>query len=168
MTTTTPAPPIAEPDPSALTCPGGRVGPCSGCQRQTHTYGSGGSPLCQWCMTPLWRSGARTCGSSARTPRPARGNHARRGLGRVKLPAQQNSRGRRRVMPCMKPINEAHVAVPGLAVVEVADDDASAFAVQELLAARWAIAPADRTTREPGEPGVRLRCFLDMRQEPDT
>ncbi|WP_078973475.1 DUF6207 family protein [Streptomyces sp. MMG1533] len=68
----------------------------------------------------------------------------------------------------MKPINEAHVAVPGLAVVEVADDDASAFAVQELLAARWAIAPADRTTREPGEPGVRLRCFLDMRQEPDT
>ncbi|MFF7191960.1 DUF6207 family protein [Streptomyces sp. NPDC008222] len=24
------------------------------------------------------------------------------------------------------------------------------------------IAPADRTTREPGEPGVRLRCFLDL------
>ncbi|WP_307679818.1 DUF6207 family protein [Streptomyces sp. V4I2] len=69
----------------------------------------------------------------------------------------------------MRPINEAHVAVPGLAVVEVAAaDDASAFAVQELLAARWAIAPADRTTREPGEPGVRRRCFLDLRQEPDS
>ncbi|MFF3489265.1 DUF6207 family protein [Streptomyces sp. NPDC002701] len=28
--------------------------------------------------------------------------------------------------------------------------------------------PADRTTREPGEPGVRLRCFLDLRHEPDS
>ncbi|MEU1938180.1 DUF6207 family protein [Streptomyces coeruleorubidus] len=27
-----------------------------------------------------------------------------------------------------------------------------------MLAARCAIAPADRTTREPGEPCVRLRC----------
>ncbi|MFE7046555.1 DUF6207 family protein [Streptomyces atratus] len=35
----------------------------------------------------------------------------------------------------------------------------TAFAVQELLAARWGVAPADRTTREPGEPGVRLRCW---------
>lgn len=69
----------------------------------------------------------------------------------------------------MKPINEAHVAEPGLAVVEVAaSDDETAFAVQELLAARCAIAPADRTTREPGEPGVRLRCFLDLHQEPDS
>ena len=54
-------------------------------------------------------------------------------------------------------------------MVEVADsDDETAFAVQELLAARWGIAPADRTSREPGEPGVRLRCFLDLCQEPDT
>ncbi|OSC47542.1 hypothetical protein B5181_42210 [Streptomyces sp. 4F] len=65
----------------------------------------------------------------------------------------------------MKPINDGHVAEPGLAVVEVAAaDDETAFAVQELLATRWAIAPADRTTHEPGEPGVRLRCFLDLRQ----
>jgi hypothetical protein len=69
----------------------------------------------------------------------------------------------------MRQINDAHVARPGLAVVEVAAaDDETAFAVQELLAARWGIAPADRTTREPGEPGVRLRCFLDLRQEADT
>ncbi|WSQ15214.1 DUF6207 family protein [Streptomyces sp. NBC_01231] len=69
----------------------------------------------------------------------------------------------------MKQINDAHVAVPGLAVVEVAaTDDETAFAVQELLAARCAIAPAERTTREPGEPGVRLRFFLDLRQEPDA
>ncbi|MFC8094834.1 DUF6207 family protein [Streptomyces sp. NPDC057301] len=51
----------------------------------------------------------------------------------------------------MRPINEAHAAEPGLAVVEVA--------------ARWAIAPADRTTRQPSEPGVRLRCFLDLRHK---
>lgn len=67
----------------------------------------------------------------------------------------------------MRSINDAHVAEPGLAVVEVAAaDDQTAFAVQELLATRWAIAPADRTTREPGEPGVRLRCFLDLRRRP--
>ncbi|MFD7379236.1 DUF6207 family protein [Streptomyces mirabilis] len=69
----------------------------------------------------------------------------------------------------MRRINDAHVAVPGLAVVEVAaTDDETAFAVQELLAARCAIAPADRTTREPGEPGVRLRFFLDLHEDADT
>ena len=69
----------------------------------------------------------------------------------------------------MRPINDAHVAEPGLAVVEIAAaDDATAFAVQEMLATRCAIAPANRTVREPGEPGVRLRCFLDVRQHPDV
>ncbi|MEU1192449.1 DUF6207 family protein [Streptomyces sp. NPDC005859] len=44
----------------------------------------------------------------------------------------------------MRQINHAHVARPGLAVVEVATADVeTAFAIQELLAARWAIAPAD-------------------------
>lgn len=72
-------------------------------------------------------------------------------------------------MPYMKSINEAHVAQPGLAVVEVAAaDDQTAFAVQEVLAGRWATALADGTTRVPGEPGVRLRCYLDVRQEPGT
>ncbi|MGW5657504.1 DUF6207 family protein [Streptomyces humi] len=28
----------------------------------------------------------------------------------------------------------------------------------------WATATADRTTRDAGEPGVRLRCHLDLRQ----
>ncbi|MER5907846.1 DUF6207 family protein [Streptomyces mirabilis] len=42
-----------------------------------------------------------------------------------------------------------------------AADDETAFAVQELLAARCAIAPAARTPREPG---VRLRFFLDLQQ----
>jgi hypothetical protein len=84
----------------------------------------------------------------------------------VKTWRQENLSGRQRVVPGMKQINEAYVATPGLAVVEVASaDDETAFAVQELLAARCTIALADRTTREPG---VRLRCFLDLRQEPDS
>ncbi|MEU9737183.1 hypothetical protein [Streptomyces sp. NPDC048002] len=49
----TPPPPISEPDPSALTCPGDRVGLCAACQRKTHRYGTNGSPLCQWCMAPV-------------------------------------------------------------------------------------------------------------------
>ncbi|MFI5998534.1 hypothetical protein ACIBAC_42700 [Streptomyces sp. NPDC051362] len=49
----TPPPPISEPDPSALVCPGDKVGPCGTCQRKTHKYGHGGSPLCQWCMAPV-------------------------------------------------------------------------------------------------------------------
>ncbi|MFJ8364399.1 DUF6207 family protein [Streptomyces sp. NPDC093984] len=49
-----------------------------------------------------------------------------------------------------------------------AADGETAFAIQELLAARCAVAPADRTTYEPGEPGVRLRFFLDLHQAPDA
>ncbi|XDO63728.1 DUF6207 family protein [Streptomyces sp. RLB1-33] len=28
--------------------------------------------------------------------------------------------------------------------------------------------PADRTTRDPGEPGVRPRFFVDLRKRPDA
>ncbi|MCX4918994.1 DUF6207 family protein [Streptomyces sp. NBC_00687] len=37
-----------------------------------------------------------------------------------------------------------------------------------MLAERCATAHADRTTRDPGEPGIRLRFFADLRQEPDA
>ncbi|MFI0507544.1 DUF6207 family protein [Streptomyces albogriseolus] len=84
---------------------------------------------------------------------------------RVTLPGRENSSRQPSVVPGMKPLNDAHVAEPGLAVVEVAAaDDQTAFAIQELLATRWATALADRTVREPGEPGVRLRCYLDLWQ----
>lgn len=46
-----------------------------------------------------------------------------------------------------------------------ATDDDTALAFQPALAGRWATATADRTTRVAGEPGVRLRCYLDLRQE---
>ncbi|MFE1251206.1 DUF6207 family protein [Streptomyces sp. NPDC058735] len=65
----------------------------------------------------------------------------------------------------MDPINEVHVSEPGLVVVDVsAADDAVALAFQQLLAERWATATAERTTRDAGEPGVRLCCYLDLRQ----
>ncbi|MET7684517.1 hypothetical protein [Streptomyces sp. NPDC005423] len=48
-----PPPPIREPDPSALTCPGDQIGGCANCQRKTHKYGSGGVPLCRWCMAAV-------------------------------------------------------------------------------------------------------------------
>ncbi|MFJ6694425.1 DUF6207 family protein [Streptomyces sp. NPDC091294] len=47
----------------------------------------------------------------------------------------------------------------GLLVVDVA----AALAFQQLLADRWATSPAQHTTRDGGEPGVRLRCYLDLR-----
>ncbi|MFF7566590.1 DUF6207 family protein [Streptomyces pseudovenezuelae] len=66
----------------------------------------------------------------------------------------------------MRSIHHTHVERPGLAVIEVAAaDDATAFAVQDLLAAHHAVAPGDRTIRVPGEPGVRLRFFLDLRPD---
>ncbi|PZH04631.1 hypothetical protein C1I97_19460 [Streptomyces sp. NTH33] len=41
---------MTKPEPSAPACPGDKAGPCSVCRRRTHTYGSGGGPLCRWCM----------------------------------------------------------------------------------------------------------------------
>jgi hypothetical protein len=38
----------------------------------------------------------------------------------------------------------------------------------EIRCGRWATATSDRTTRDPGQPGVRLHCYLDVRQEINT
>ncbi len=73
-----------------------------------------------------------------------------------------HSRG---VVPVMEAINDVHVSEPGLVVVDVAAaDDETAFAFHTALAARWATTSVERTTREAGQPGVRLRCYLDLRQ----
>ncbi|MFI9176167.1 DUF6207 family protein [Streptomyces lincolnensis] len=65
----------------------------------------------------------------------------------------------------MDPINEVHISRPGLLVVDVAAaDDATALAFQQLLADRWATATAERTTHDVDQPGVRLRCYLDLNQ----
>ncbi|MFC8393571.1 MULTISPECIES: DUF6207 family protein [unclassified Streptomyces] len=65
-------------------------------------------------------------------------------------------------------INEVHVSEPGLVVVDVAAaDDQTAFAFQEALASLWATTAVERAIRDVGQPGVRLRCYLDMRQAPN-
>lgn len=62
-------------------------------------------------------------------------------------------------------MHETHLAEPGPVVIDVAAaDDRTALAFQQALASRWATATADRITHAPGEPGVRLRCYLDLRQ----
>lgn len=69
---TTPPPPVAELDPSALTCPGDQVGSCAGCQRRTHRYGHGGFPLCQWCAAAVrqkWGPGVRSVSNRGQSER---------------------------------------------------------------------------------------------------
>jgi hypothetical protein len=83
----------------------------------------------------------------------------------VKVLPWRNSPETPGVVPDVEPINEVHVSRPGLVVVDVAAaDDTTALAFQQLLAERWATATAEHTTRDAGEPGVRLRCYLDLRQ----
>lgn len=84
----------------------------------------------------------------------------------VKFRVTANPASVQHIVPDMEPINELHLAEPGLVVVDIAaTDDRTAFAFQQELASRWATATADRTTRDPGQPGVRLRCYLDLRQD---
>jgi hypothetical protein len=65
----------------------------------------------------------------------------------------------------VEPIQEVHVAEPGLLVIDVAGaDDATVMAFQEAVARTWGTATAERTTRDPGQPGVRLRLYADLRQ----
>ncbi|MER6465779.1 DUF6207 family protein [Streptomyces sp. NPDC001228] len=72
-------------------------------------------------------------------------------------------------MRSVEAINEVHVSEPGLVVVDVAAaDDRTAFAFQAVLTGMWAATSVERTTRVPGQPGVRLRCYLDMRQRLST
>ncbi|MGR6541199.1 DUF6207 family protein [Streptomyces rochei] len=78
---------------------------------------------------------------------------------------EENCRPHWFVVPVMEAINDVHVSEPGLVVVDVAAaDDETAFAFHTALAARWATTSVERTTREAGQPGVRLRCYLDLRQ----
>jgi hypothetical protein len=65
----------------------------------------------------------------------------------------------------MDPIRETHVREPGLVVIDVAGfDDDTVFAFQAAIARTWGTAPAERTTRDAGQPGVRLRMYADLRQ----
>ncbi|WSQ09319.1 DUF6207 family protein [Streptomyces sp. NBC_00076] len=93
-------------------------------------------------------------------------------------------------MADMKPIQDVHMAEPGLLVVDAAAaDEETALAFHRAVAHRWATAavdekaavaferavsdpwaaPADdRTARVPSQSGVWLRFYLDLRQELGT
>ncbi|MDQ1041966.1 hypothetical protein QFZ76_000202 [Streptomyces sp. V4I2] len=76
------------------------------------------------------------------------------------------------VLTGVDPIQETHVSEPGLLVIDVAArDDETVFAFRDVIAQMWATSTDDRTTRDPGRPGVRLRVYADLRQalpRPDT
>ena len=62
------------------------------------------------------------------------------------------------------PIQEAHLPEPGLLVLDAAGlDDDTVYAFQNAIAQTWA-ATVDGTTRDAGQPGVRLRMYIDLRQ----
>ncbi|ALV39357.1 DUF6207 family protein [Streptomyces sp. CdTB01] len=68
----------------------------------------------------------------------------------------------------MDPIREAHLSEPGLLVIDVAGfDDETVFAFQAAIARIWGTSPAERSTRDVGQPGVRLRMYADLRQALD-
>jgi hypothetical protein len=63
------------------------------------------------------------------------------------------------------PIREAHLSEPGLLVIDVAGfDDDTVFAFQAAIARTWGTSTADCTIRDAGQPGVRLRMYIDLRQ----
>ncbi|MGW7410089.1 DUF6207 family protein [Streptomyces sp. NPDC054833] len=65
----------------------------------------------------------------------------------------------------MDPIQETPLSEPGLLVIDVAGlDDDTVFALQNAIAQTVGTSPADRTTRDVGRPGVRLRMRTDLRQ----
>ncbi|MFF4355095.1 DUF6207 family protein [Streptomyces sp. NPDC001530] len=72
-------------------------------------------------------------------------------LGLVNPAHAQNLGADARVQTDVEPIQETHVADPGLLVIDVAGlDDETVFAFQKAVAQTWATSIADRTTRDPG------------------
>lgn len=69
------------------------------------------------------------------------------------------------VLTDVDPIREVHLSEPGLLVVDVAGcDDATVLAFQAAIVRMWGTSPAECTTRDVGQPGVRLRMYADLRQ----
>ncbi|WP_234491015.1 DUF6207 family protein [Streptomyces sp. MBT33] len=88
--------------------------------------------------------------------------------GRVNPRSAQNLRRAEHVLTDVDPIREAHLSEPGLLVIDVAGfDDETVFAFQAAIARIWGTSPAERSTRDVGQPGVRLRMYADLRQALD-
>ncbi|MFF7205340.1 DUF6207 family protein [Streptomyces sp. NPDC008141] len=65
----------------------------------------------------------------------------------------------------MDPVDEQHVAEPGLIVVDItAADEATALAAVAEMDSRWATSRPDQVRRLPGQVGVTLRLYADIRR----
>ncbi|MFF0216114.1 DUF6207 family protein [Streptomyces vinaceus] len=63
----------------------------------------------------------------------------------------------------MKPIDEQHIAEPGLVVLDITGgDEDTVRAVAAAFEARWATSGIGPVRRGPGEPGVRARIYADI------
>ncbi|MFI5867285.1 DUF6207 family protein [Streptomyces sp. NPDC051546] len=67
------------------------------------------------------------------------------------------------VAAVMKPIEEQHIAEPGLVVLDITGgDEDTVRAVMAGLEERWATSGIVPVRRDPGEPGVRARVYADV------
>ncbi|MBT1183908.1 hypothetical protein HET69_07735 [Streptomyces sp. CJ_13] len=63
----------------------------------------------------------------------------------------------------MKPIDEQHIAEPGLVVLDITGgDEDTVRAVMATLDEHWATSGVGLVRRDPGEPGVRARIYADV------
>ncbi|MEU4356294.1 DUF6207 family protein [Streptomyces virginiae] len=63
----------------------------------------------------------------------------------------------------MKPIDEKHIAEPGLGVLDITGgDEDTVRAVMAALEERWATSGISPVRRDPGEPGARARVYADV------
>ncbi|GLX42180.1 hypothetical protein Sros01_82520 [Streptomyces roseochromogenus] len=63
----------------------------------------------------------------------------------------------------MKPIDEQHIAEPGLVVLDITGgDEDTVRAVMAALEEHWATSGTGPMRRDPGEPGVRARVYADF------
>ena len=68
-------------------------------------------------------------------------------------------------MPGMESVDPAHVAEPGLVVLDItAADEATAQAVMHGLEQCWATSGTSPVRRRPGELGVSVRMYADVRR----
>ncbi|MCX4632575.1 DUF6207 family protein [Streptomyces sp. NBC_01443] len=63
----------------------------------------------------------------------------------------------------MKPIDEQHIAEPGLVVLDITDgDEGTVRAVMAALEEHWATSGIVPVHRDLGQPGVRARVYADV------
>lgn len=115
------------------------------------------------CSLPL-PPDRRSCGRRGRPRQPLR---SRPSCGCFVLcPTTAGPRG---AVPYGMRIDEQHLDQPGLAVLDIsAADEDTARVVMEVLQQQWATSGVTPVRRVPGQGGVRVRVYADVRRGPGT